>query len=253
MMSASCSYQLRRPSPTAEGTNRLLWGDWERGEVGLIIRMPDHYDTEDGSSNNLIPASFAHASLRTANIIFTDTYQGSAGAGFIVGSRFTRNWSMNKKLANTSELVSSPVCYPTDAGTDDRTIINTMNSTWASQNGVGCNPNRPKEEVCINSTCLFTTTNNCACNMNDVPGNSVGEFITKWAANVGYDFWWLNSWVACWYGNDTMEMREMIAASNSLWNARNKWPTTAIDSAYRGWTECMITANARAQEDSKSF
>ena len=89
-------------TPTALGMNRLLWGDWKQGEYGLIVRMPDAFDSEEKmeklneihwaqasyNSTALLPTSFLHASLRASNALIIN----KAGmSGFIIGSKLGLN------------------------------------------------------------------------------------------------------------------------------------------------------------------
>ena len=103
----------RISSPTAQGTNNLLWGDWKQGEYGLMARMQDRFDNPvrlermqksirskrlslDVYNIAYLPASFLHASLRASNALIVNN-EGSAG--FVVGSRFGVNQLMPEQKA----------------------------------------------------------------------------------------------------------------------------------------------------------
>jgi len=253
-MTACHARHPRVPSPTAEGTNRLLWGDWEKGDYGIIVRTPDRYDNpimmkKMAESNPhlavmdtpLLPASFVHASLRASNSLFFK--RRLVGAAVLVGSRFSNNYR------GDSNVVHAPVCYPVDAGSNKR-------MTMLTNNGTGCHEDGPTEGICINNKCLSTLAENCACNAREIPGYDVGDVLADWLTtkanrtgntlsdkekNVKF-----LSPYSCWYENTPLGMQETIAASNSIWRERHRWSLND-DYRYRGWTECPVTANIREQ------
>lgn len=241
-------------SPTAQGTNKLLWGDWSKREYGIILRTQDRYDNpvmmkqltqfEDSSELDtpLLPASFLHASIRSPNSLFFKRKVVSAAV--LVGSRFGNNhWSANKNRHHNDQgdLVSAPVCYPVDAGSNFR--VNML-----TQNGTDCHQDGPGDGICIGIKCLSTRANGCACNL---AGRDVGSFLTKFLATRATSgnetkVKFLSPY-SCWYDNTLEGMTEMISASNSIWMERKHW-SALTDDRYRGWTECPVTANIRNEK-----
>lgn len=61
-------------------------------------------------------------------------------------------------------VVSAPVCYPVDAGSNKRVTMLTKKRT-------GCHEDGPRDGMCIDKKCLFTPENECGCNFLDVPGD----------------------------------------------------------------------------------
>eukprot|EP00544_Gedaniella_sp_CCMP2646_P006232 CAMPEP_0202503014 /NCGR_PEP_ID=MMETSP1361-20130828/40655_1 /ASSEMBLY_ACC=CAM_ASM_000849 /TAXON_ID=210615 /ORGANISM="Staurosira complex sp., Strain CCMP2646" /LENGTH=363 /DNA_ID=CAMNT_0049136149 /DNA_START=79 /DNA_END=1167 /DNA_ORIENTATION=+ len=240
-------------SPTAQGTNKLLWGDWSKGEYGIILRAQDRYDHlfmmkklpqfEDSSELNtpLVPASFLHASIRASNSLFLK--HKVVNAAVLVGSRFRNNHCFASKNRHHEgrDLVSAPVCYPVDAGSNDR--INML-----TYNGTDCHKNGPKDGICIGNNCLSSRANNCACNL---AGRHVGNFLARFLAAQATSenetkVKFLSPY-SCWYENTPEGMTETIAASNTIWMERKRW-STLVDDKYRGWTECPVTTNIRNEK-----
>ena len=236
-MTGNC--HIRHPrfvSPTAKGTNQLLWGDWNKGNYGILVRAPDMFDEPETSMQEtpLLPASFVHASLRASNFMYPATQQTSAG--ILIGSKFSMNGGRNDE-ENLDALVHSSVCYPSDAGSNKRMAL--------FKGGTGCHP-KGISGLCLNNTCLTTRKQNCACDSHDVPGEKVGPFIAEWLKWAGGKQHGLDRFM-CWYQSNRLGLSETIAASNSLWLERSRWCLRERDMQYMGWTECPSTSNMRVK------
>jgi len=248
------SQHTRIASPVAEDTRRLIWGDWNKGEYGILVRALDRHDDPSRMKErhmnssmfhkfqgSLLPASYLHASMRAPNAIYNYDVNFTTVAGLLVGSRFSRNWSMNHHSSG-EDVVETRACYPLDAGSNKRRKMLT------TKNGGGCHPGGPRQHgICINSTCLATYSDDCACNHKDVPGHAVGAFFADWlqttANNIGGDKKiGFPSRYSCWYDSD--HFSELVGASNSLWKERKRW-THRHDSQYPGWNECAVTMNMK--------
>lgn len=237
----------RISSPTAKGINNLLWGDWKRGEVGLLARMFDRFDNPglfermqktswpkglslDVFNIAYLPASFLHASLRASNSLLVNN-KGSVG--FIVGSRFGINRFDDRTKG--AEVVEALACYAADAGTYKR------NALIEENQGMSCHPESPPGGICINGTCLYDN-DTCQCNR-QVSGNLYGEILSQWItekADTPFTY-------MCAYPGDRHGISEMVDASNSLWMERRRW-SIRNDQAYQGYTECPVTNNMRRQD-----
>lgn len=248
-MSECKSLHPRFVSPTARGTNRLLWGDWNNGNYGILVRTLDLYDSPikiqeqqesdpsfEGLNASLLPASFVHASMRAPNVLF-NMPEKLAVAGVLVGSHFSKNTILQSH--RETMVVDSPVCYPRDAGTNKR-------SGALQEHGRGCHRDGPaaKTGMCLNRTCMFEPRNNCACQYTQVPSEQFGDFFSTWIETTpGVDKGRSQRYM-CWFENSRNGMVEMITASNSYWFARKRW-CTFNDAHYRGWTGTLRRGKCR--------
>lgn len=140
-------------TPSAQGTNDLLWGDGKKGNFGLMARMPDRFDDAQQMDNvargnqakrhslhvyntTYLPASFLHASLRASNGLIVNN-DGGPIAGFIVGSRFRLNNKGHARDDVRVDSVDTPACYAADAATFRR------NALTAESSGAKCHPRSP--------------------------------------------------------------------------------------------------------------
>lgn len=239
-------------SPTAAISNRLLWGDWSKGEYGLLVRGLDYFDTAKymnyllyekypNETLHYLPASFVHASLRPSNAMFPS--DGQPSCGVLVGTKFKLNWSIKQQFQNDDDEddgVSTPTFYPIDCSSSGRRNKDKINILFTPE-GYGCH--EAQGYICINRTsCLTNRKIQCACDYETVPGRLYGEYTAQWINRTGRTF---RVATTCWYPNTTRGIQEMRAATNSLWKERHRWSPAPSDLRYRGWTECPVTKNIR--------
>lgn len=239
-------------SPATQNANHLLWGDWDKGEYGVLVRALDWFDDpkhmagyfhkkHPNATLYYLPASLLHASLRPSNSMFP--FGDRPSCGYVVGTKLKLNWSMKQfqKGANGNDdaFVSTPVVFPTDCGSEVRNSL-------TIPEGYGCHIRQAY--VCINKTSCLTYRNmNCACDYESVPGRLYGEYMVKWCdrANCPSYHRLAGTSASCWYPNSTRGMEEMRAATNSLWLERRRWSSVGQDEFYRGWTELPASSNIR--------
>jgi len=254
-MSECRSSYPRLITPTSDSINRLLWGDWNEGAYGFISRSLDLYDIPHkiqkwidraephfaGFNSSFLPASFVHISQHAPNPVFNLPMRPTV-AGLVVASQFSMNNPANGK-------VHAPVCYPLDAGSNKRRGM-------LSDNGRGCrrDGSTGRLGMCDNVTgiCLFTPQQECACNYQQVPSETFGDFFSTWLETAPRpkkgELVGRTDLYTCWFETSHKEMREMIIASNSYWHARKQWSKYA-DAQYWGWTECPVTSNIKTEAE----
>ena len=215
-------------SPLTQSLNRLLWGDFDKGDFGLILHGPS-----DMQSTKYLPASYIHASMRFKNQIFTISDLRYASA-LVIGTRFAMNLPMRGISQIQNEIVDIASLFPVDARSSKR-------GSLFRDDGGGC---FSEPLLCLKGgTCLHEFENGVCtgkCNSTAVPpeemGNHIAKYMNEFAAG-GASPIFMNS---CYYAPDRHGIESAIAASNSIWEkglraaARNS-----------GWTECTASPNVR--------
>ena len=226
-------------SRVANTSNQLLWGDWDKGEYGVLVRTFDLFDNATQYQEALtksvkitelptlhyVPASFLHASIRASHAVFPRTQADAFTV--LVGTKYKKNWAMKDLQVNGT--VDCQTYYPTDAGTMKRGVLEKPNATF-------CRP-RKSIAVCVNGTCLAGS--NSACGGCKLPGAMFGDHIAKFAEQENTTTRGL-TFFSCWYPKSRHGMEDMAAATNSVWKERRRWQD---GSTYIGWTECTATRN----------
>jgi len=210
-------------SPLTRFMNRLMWGDFEKGDFGIIVHAPSGMN-----STKYLPASYIHASMRFGNQIFTWEDLNYASA-LVIGTRFAMNFP-NRGSQRQNEAVNIISLYPIDAQTSE--ARNSMNR----HDGGGCF----SQPLCLNNgTCLHELENGLCtgkCNSTAVPPEKVGAHMSQFKQPQSRD--------VCYYTQDRHGMKSAIAASNSiyfnLWTKKGN--ITGLGAA--GWTEAIVTRNA---------
>lgn len=225
----------RYQSPTSKLFNRLLWGNPDEGDTGLIVRTSDHIDPCDGSIRygsatwRYIPASFLHASIRPPHAVFSNggNLRGfGAVTGRVFGTSYDKNWSMRRLQRHGN--VSCPTYFPGDGGTFKR-------NSFRRADGGGCRPGQGG--LCFNGTCLVNRTANCQCDY-AVPPYQFGE---HYAGYMGGRKSLGVTKVSCWYPGTDQGVQDVVEAQNSLWRTANVWSTRRKSPGYEGHNEVMAT------------
>lgn len=263
--SLKCDRSRSVSSKVADRSNEFLWGNWENGKHGVMVRTLDVIDdvgTEGQRSRRasfprgelqLLPASFLHASMKAPNPMFMRTREKQKWAvGVLVASKLninTINGQQNKKIAN----VNLTLCYPMDAASMERNNVENGKNVLLTKHGGGCAYDHTPETLCMDDKCLMD--NQCRCrNSSTIP--SYADFIidlfdrTEGKAMMNFH--------SCWYEANRLD--ELRDAVNSLWikrhryaDRRNQWTAKIRPSSYKGWTECLLTINAIERSSVDAF
>ena len=220
-------------SVVANTSNRLLWGDWDKGEYGVLVRsLGGKRQPHDHQKRHHVPASFLHASIRAPGLIFQ---RGEESFTLLVGTKFKKNRAMKKLQVNGS--VDCRTYYPADGGTEYRGVLEDINATicWPEQS----------EPCCVNGTCLAEIDS--ACSGCKVPGAMFGDHFARYSEQQKETYTRL-TFYSCWYPKSRHGMEEMVVASNSIWKERRRWWKDSLDLDYNGWTECTATRNIGTTE-----
>jgi hypothetical protein len=231
-------------SPVTKTIKRLVSGDWDKGEFGVLVRTVDIFDEGEEAYKKhwkfkgfdnvrfpklyFLPASFLHNRIRTPQAIFV----GNKVEAFsvVVGTKYKQNWAMEGLQENGS--VDCQVYYPTDAGTVTRGALEAPNSTLCRPENSG--------PCCVNGTCL--ASRDSACGECQLPGSMFGDHITSFFEEKAKKVSGL-SFVSCWYPKSRQGLENVVAASNSIWRSKNRWFDPRYD--FQGFTECTATTNIR--------
>jgi hypothetical protein len=241
-------------SLVANTSNHLLWGDWDKGEYGVLVRSFDLFDnggavykealedrdidTTEMPTLHFLPASFLHASIRASGAIFTGEREDTFT--ILVGTKYKKNWAMKEFQVNGT--VDCQTYYPQDAGTIGRGVLEDPKAIF-------CRPDQ-SDAVCVNETCLADSDS--ACGGCKLPGAMFGDHIAKFAEQENTTFQGL-TYFSCWYPKSRHGMKNMVTAANSIWKERNRWQDTSDLEDYdlmnySGWTECTATRNIGTTE-----
>eukprot|EP00578_Thalassiosira_sp_NH16_P014686 CAMPEP_0181124868 /NCGR_PEP_ID=MMETSP1071-20121207/26728_1 /TAXON_ID=35127 /ORGANISM="Thalassiosira sp., Strain NH16" /LENGTH=471 /DNA_ID=CAMNT_0023210237 /DNA_START=93 /DNA_END=1509 /DNA_ORIENTATION=- len=214
---------LPNPSPAASAANHLL------RTSGVLLRAPD------GFTGTFLPASFVHMSMRSSNVVYREKVRRNLPTvSVLIGSKFRRRSSMQRKGAN-AKVVDCRAYYPSDAysasGRKDTSLSNPLGSS--------CSYNQA--DVYINDTVpMYNVANGCSCNYRAAPGRHFARYIMQAQRSNGQEFKWND--VLCWYPGTDAGIRELIAASNSLYLDRARIPPRGrMRPYYQGWTECSAS------------
>jgi hypothetical protein len=245
-------------SPAAGSANALLYGDWAKGDYGVLIRSPDQLDNDDTSRGivnhtrkwgseltmKLLPASFLHASMRASNLMF---FRARWTAGVLIGSKFGWNTHGQQSSFDTSSLVNVSVCYPADAGTIQRAPIDkSAPSILFTDHGGGCHKRHRIENWCKKEVGSCLMDSSCHCTISSQRNHtSFGSVFAKLVANVRHIKPRAPTFHNCWY-EVPLQLKDLVDASNSLYIHREEWSRIKKSKNYMGWTECPATSNADA-------
>lgn len=263
-------------SKTAKSSNAFLWGDdWEEGKSGVLLRAPDGLDDDvramaerdwANQTLKLLPASYLHASIRAPNQLYTP-FQWSVG--FLIGSKFAFNnrndhSNRNHRMSHWDSIVNVSVCYPGDAGSLTRLNFETNEkSVLLTDHGGGCKQKQMDDSAyrsCLGggdnnnnndntsfTSCLMDT--HCRCNNASLVPDFGAHFSYSVRTNLpAHKRPRSMTFHSCWYETDNTGMKEMIAASNSLWLHRSDWNKEYSSKFYNGWNECPATSNLNAKD-----
>mmetsp|Transcript_29442 Transcript_29442/g.44580 ORF Transcript_29442/g.44580 Transcript_29442/m.44580 type:complete len:505 (-) Transcript_29442:312-1826(-) len=240
-------------SPMAKKSNEFIRGN------GVLIRSLDMFDLEPlhkvfskigsrprSTKLKYLPASFLHEKLASPNAIYQEKDKNKR-LTVLIGTQYAPNFVVNQEtnsLINDNEIVDcNSQFYPSDAGTLTRGVLEDPPLCIESATFPLC--------IELNATrtqCLATNTS--ACGPCQVPGEIVGwmlkEFLEQNKKNMKHKRMHMMHHYQCWYS----DVREMIAASNSLWKFRKQWfrySSSKMEEKqkYPGYTECPATFNIR--------
>lgn len=240
-------------SPTANFANRMLTGDWSRGEYGLLIRTVDYFDESTEGIKEIIerhgieppdpippiqhlPSSFLHSSIRAPGAIYQNIVDKEFNQGdfaLLYGTRFSKN-TIFKEFQEKE--MDCEFIYPHDAATIDRGTVfdKTMCNDIAKDHAI-CVPGGGEgdEEKCI-------AHGPGACGGCKVDAAEFGDLVGQWAesheklSNFFY--------TSCFY--DTIE--GAVTSSNSLWRERERWYDQAgYHDSYQGYNECATSLSIK--------
>lgn len=236
-------------STVAVTSNRLLWGDWDKGEYGLLARSVDLYDQppqkvkevyalyelDEVPALHYLPAVYLHASLRMPKAIFEESPDNSFA--LLVGTKYAKNTAFKAAQGTRGGVVDCENYYPTDAGTILRGVLEQPGATF-------CRSGRLTPS-CVNGQCL-TAESDSACGQCLIPGAKFGDHMGRWSESNNEKIGGL-TYRSCWYDKSREGLKEMIAASNSLWVERHRWHDRERFT-YDGWAECPVTKNIQQNE-----
>jgi hypothetical protein len=247
-----CSEQfpVSTESHLASLVNRLLWGDWDKGEFGVLVRTTDVFDDPETlakfyqklklqaksvQEQVYLPGSFIHASMRARGGMYAFLRETSDFFTVLVGTKYKQNWAMKDLQRNGT--VDCPNYYPSDAATVGRGVLEDPNATFCRPGQTGA--------CCVNGTCL--AQNDSACGECTIPGAMVGNHVADFVGQTNATIRSL-SYLSCWYPNSRHGLENMVAASNTLWQQRLRWNDIEDDRRYPGYTECPLTTNIQDPE-----
>jgi hypothetical protein len=248
-------------SPLAQETHRRLWSDLDDdNEAGILTRVLDVVDDWRIASNGskfskrfrrvqLVSASFLHASMRAPNSMYHELggQWNYAIPALIIGSKFRRDHIITNETTE-QPFVHCALYYPANAGTTQLGM--TKGSVDASGKG-GCHRDDMKKLCFKNNSCSELYNIDCSCDSSKVPPHMIGDHFAELFSNLANDTSVGNfySRTVCSYPGTEQGLKDMIAASNSLWKHRHGWcrfddqECETSERKYRGHTECMASKN----------
>jgi hypothetical protein len=248
-------------SPLAQETHRRLWSDIDDNEAGILTRVLDVVDdwriAPNGSKYSerfrgvkLVSASFLHASMRAPNSVYHELggQWNYAIPALMIGSKFRRDHMIITNETMEHPFVDCALYYPANAGTTQLGM--TAGSVDANGKG-GCHRD-DMEKLCFkNNTCSELYNIDCSCDSSKVPPHMIGDHFAELFSNIAEDasFGQFFARTVCSYPGTEQGLKDMIAASNSLWKQRNGWclfeeqECEISELKYRGHTECMASKN----------
>jgi hypothetical protein len=244
------AFPVSTDSPLATLVNGLLWGDWDKGEFGVLVRTMDVFEDSEAlaeKNRNLnidekkltervyLPGSFLHASMRAPGATFAVRATNPDFFIVLVGTKYKQNWAMKEFQLNGT--VDCPNYYPADAATVERGVLEDPNGTF-------CRPATTRA-CCVNGTCL--ARHDSACGECKIPGSMFGDHVANYAAKRHRKLQ-APSFLTCWYPNSRHGLENMVTASNTLWQQRYRWNYVRAIRRYAGYTECPVTINIRDPE-----
>jgi hypothetical protein len=249
-------------SPLAKETHRRLWSKLDDGnEAGILTRILDDVDdwrvAPNGSKYNkrfhrihLVSAAFLHASLRAPNSVYHELYGqwDYAIPALMIGSKFRRDHMIITNEKAEQPFVDCALYYPANAGTTQLGM--TAGSVDANGKG-GCHRDDMKKICFKNNSCSELYNIDCSCDSSKVPPHMMGDHFAELFSNLAKDSSFGNffSRIVCSYPGTEQGLKDMIAASNSLWKQRHGWcrfdeqECETSELKYRGHTECMASKN----------
>jgi hypothetical protein len=259
--SCHAKHPIIHDSPAAKSANALLYGDWAKGDYGVLIRSPDQLDDDDTSRTfvnhtskwgsegseltmKLLPASFLHASMRASNLMF---YRAQWTAGVLIGSKFAWNTRGQQNSFDTSSLVNVSVCYPGDAGTIERAPIDkSAPSVLFTDHGGGCAKRHEFKKWCRKEVGFCLMDRSCHCTTSSQRNHtSFGSVFANLTGRIRHRMPEGPTYHNCWY-EVPLQLKDLVDASNSLYIHRAEWSRIKQSSSYMGWTECPATSNIDA-------
>lgn len=238
-------------SPVAKFANRLLTGDWEKGEFGLLVRTVDYFFDGDVDSireailkhNNIppdpippvryLPSSYLHASIRAPGAIYQNVHEMDANRGdfaLLFGTKFAKNTIFQEHAAfqNNNQTLDCEHIYMHDAGTVDRGTV--FDKTM-------CNDASAEADICMDGDgdekrCLAHGPGGCG-GCKAAP-EDVGPLVAEWVEARDEKMRSFYS-ASCYYD----DIKNVVIGSNSLWRERFRWHDEAeLSHTYQGYTEC---------------
>jgi hypothetical protein len=152
-------FPVSNDSHLAKLVNRLLWGDWDRGECGVLVRSMDVFDDPEALAKMYgilsidptkqakpvyLPGSFLHASMRAWGAMYAVIEGNPDFFTVLAGTKYKQNWAM--KEFQLDGTVDCPNYYPIDAATVGRGVLDDPNATFCKPEQTGA--------CCVNGTCL---------------------------------------------------------------------------------------------------
>jgi hypothetical protein len=250
-------------SPLAKETHRRLWGDLDddNAEAGILTRILDAVDDWRMASNGskyserfrrvqLVSASFLHASMQAPNSVYHDGdgEWNYAIPALMIGSKFRRRHVIVTNNTMDQPFVDCALYYPANAGS----MQLGMAAGSVDANGKSCHRDDMKKLCFKNNSCSELYKIDCSCNSSKVPPHMIGNHFAELFSNLAKDTYFGNfySRTVCSYPGTEQGLKDMIAASNSLWKQRRGWCRfddqlchTSSERKYRGHTECMASKN----------
>lgn len=222
-------------SPVGITSNRLLWGDNDKGEVGVLVRSIDMFDygpsgyeaalknidlTPETFTLNYLPASHLHGSMRASGAIFEETKENSAA--ILVGTKYKKNWAM-KEYQRSENTVDCVTYFPSDAGSLSRGVLESPTLCRRDHSA----------PLCVEEDCL--ADNDSACGGCKVPPREMGDLVARWYEQENTRTAGPFTYSMC----DYADIEDMVIASNSLWKERHRWFDMSPE--YSGYSECPAT------------